>query len=296
MGNGTREQLPGGALVLAVTGRPGPPALRFERTDDRGRLLLGQFGRPLLLGRSTGEGCCRDLHLHRMPGHRSPLPPIRAAWTRSSTNWPHQYATWLERSPDSPLHDGRWRVIARARFSPGVWTEDFVTEWPSGRLELYCGGGWHGVLPLRPLSPPDAPRVKAYRRQAREGTLAPVLLWWVSFLDGWLILDGHDRAVAALAEGAEPACVELTRVADEGTWRRTAAEITEAHERAMRRPAGRPGDPDLVPHRAALERGYADVLSCLPYDAAGTATWPLPGGAPAWDDLAARAMFQCPRD
>ncbi len=44
--------------------------------------------------------------------------------------------------------------------------------------------------------------MKAYRKHVRDGTLAPVLLWWVPFLDGWLILDGHDRAVAALAETA----------------------------------------------------------------------------------------------
>jgi hypothetical protein len=294
--NGARELLPGSGLVLAVTGRPDPPALRFEWTDDRDRMLLRQSERPLLLGRSTGEGCCRDLHLHRLPGHRSPLPPIRAEWTRTSTNWPHRYATWLEESPNTPVHDGRWRITTRTAFSPGVWTEDFVTKWPTGRLELYCGGGWHGVLPLRPLSPPDAPRVKAYRRRAREGALAPVLLWWVSFLDGWLVLDGHDRAVAALAEGGEPVCVELARVCDEEVWRRTAAEVTEGHERTMRRLAAGPAHPDLAHRRAALERGYADALSSLPYDETGTESWPLAGGAAAWDALAARTMFQCPRD
>ncbi|MGB8939405.1 MAG: hypothetical protein WCD21_04060 [Streptomyces sp.] len=37
----------------------------------------------------------------------------------------------------------------------------------------------------------DDPRVKAYRKQARDGTLPPVLLWWVSGLDCHLVLDGH---------------------------------------------------------------------------------------------------------
>lgn len=75
---------------------------------------------------------------------------------------------------------------------------------------------------LRPLSAEDAPRVRAHRTHARDGTLAPVLLWWVTALDGWLLLDGHDRAVAALAEGRTPPCVVLTRVPDEEDWRREA--------------------------------------------------------------------------
>ncbi|GAA4086729.1 hypothetical protein [Streptomyces shaanxiensis] len=299
---GVREFAPGGGLVLAVSGRPAPPPLRFE-TADAGRLLLRQGERPLLLGRADGTGCCKDLATHRLDGHRSPLPPLRSSAMRERTDWTHQCARWLEEAEDGPLYDGRWLLSRRASFAPGIWTEDFVRDWPGGSLELYCGGGWHGVLPLRRLSPPDAPRVKAYRKHARDGTLAPVLLWWVTFLDGWLILDGHDRAVAALAEGVEPVCVELRRVADEERWRREADEITAAHERHMERLGSRVDSraphPNLMHQRVALERGYADALASLPYDTAPTDSWPLPGGVPAWDDLAVGTMaqmFQCPRD
>ncbi|WP_427922868.1 hypothetical protein [Streptomyces sp. cg40] len=287
---GHRETLSEDGLVLTVTGRPGPSPLRFE-TADGGRGLLRQGERLLYLGRLDGDGCCHDLVLHRFDGYRPPLPPPSAAQQRSDVNWVHQYARWLEESPESPLHDGRWALSRRDRFGPGIWTADFVQEWPNGTLELYCGGGWHGVLPLRRLSPPDAPRVKAYRKHAREGTLAPVLLWWVTFLDGWLILDGHDRAVAALAEGAQPACVELRRVPDEPDWRRTADELTEEHTHRMRRPTEYPAR-----QRAALERGFGDVLAGLPYEDARTVTWPVPGGPAAWDDLAAQVMLQFPRD
>jgi hypothetical protein len=287
---GHREFLREDGLVLAVTGRPGPSPLRFE-TAEGGRRLLRQGERPLALGRLDGEGCCHDLALHRFDGYSSPLPPLRAAQQRSGVNWTHQYASWLEDAPNGPLYDGRWALTRRSYFPPGIWTTDFVQDWPNGTLELYCGGGWHGILPLRRLSPPDAPRVKAYRKHARDGTLAPVLLWWVTFLDGWLILDGHDRAVAALAEGAQPVCVELRRVPDDEDWHRTVAELTEAHAQDTRRLADRPAR-----QPAALERGFADALVSLPYAAAPTPTWPLPGGAPAWDDLAARAMFECPRD
>ncbi|MEW2252368.1 hypothetical protein AB0907_34225 [Streptomyces sp. NPDC006975] len=292
---GTREPLPGDALVLALSGRPGPPPLRFAWTDG-GRRLLTQADRPLLIGRLTDDGCCPDLRLRRLDGYRSPLPPLRAAEQRARTAWTHRFARWLEEAPDGPLHDGRWHLRRRTAFEPGVWSEDLVTGWPDAALGLHCAGGWHGVLPLRPLSPPGAPRVKAYRRQAREGRLAPVLLWWVSFLDGWLILDGHDRAVASLAEGAEPVCVELTRVPDDADNRRTLAEVTEAHRRRLAGLDARPPHPGQAAQRAALERGHADALLSLPYAPEATRTWPLPGGAPAWDAVAARAMFQCPRD
>lgn len=265
MRRAARERAPG-PLVLDVRGRPGPPPLRFVRADA-GPPALHQGDRPLFLARSVGDGCCRELHLRRLPGHRSPLPPLRAASMREPGDWRHRYARWLEEAPDGPLHAGRWGLTARASFAPGIWTEDFVRDWPDCVLELLCGGGWHGVLPLRPLSAPDAPRVKAYRKHALDGTLAPVLLWWVSFLDGWLILDGHDRAVAALAEGREPACVVLARLPDEAEWRRTADEITEAR-------AARPAGPAPGPGQAALARAYADTLAALPYDEAPTPLWP----------------------
>ncbi|MDQ1020073.1 hypothetical protein [Streptomyces afghaniensis] len=263
--------------------------MRFEAADG-GRLLLRQGRRPVLLGRVDGPD--EGLLLHRLPGYRSPLPPVRADLARSNANMPHQYTRWLEDSPHGPLHDARWLLAPRRVFPPYVWTGDFMRGWPGCHLD-WCAGGWQGVVPLRPLSAPDAPRVKAYRRRAREGTLAPVLLWFVTPLDGWLILDGHDRAVAALAEGSDPECVVLARAVDDGVWRRQLRTLTDEHERRTAEPARRPGT-EALRHR--LAQGLGTALADLPYEAARTVAWPLPGGPAAWDDLAARAMFECPRD
>lgn len=276
MDRATREPLPGGGVVLAVPdGLSDPPLLRFERVTDR-KWTLRQGERPLIQARSEGDGCCRDLHLRRLPGHRSPLPPLTAAAMRTGADWPHRYALWLEETGLGPLHYGRWLLTPRSTFAPGIWDCDLVQDWPDATLELLCGGGWHGVLPLRPLPAPDASRVKAYRKHAREGTLAPVLLWWVSFLDGWLLLDGHDRAAAALAEGMEPACVELVRVPDDADWRATAEKITEAHEERVARLAERPAGPHTARERQVLDRGYADVISTLAYDAIATPLFERP--------------------
>ncbi|MFD5798228.1 hypothetical protein ACFWIO_32820 [Streptomyces diastatochromogenes] len=296
MDRSRRELLGPGGLVLDVRGRPGPPSLRFECAPG-GRLLLRQGERPVLLGREEQGGCSREgLFVHRLAGYRSPLPPTRSAGQRRPGNWVHQYARWLEEAPQGgPLHEGRWLLGERHRFPTFVWWGDFLRDWPGGHLD-WCRGGWEGVVPLRPLSPEDDPRVKAYRKHAREGTLAPVLLWWVTLLDGWVILDGHDRAVASVAEGRTPLCVVLTRVPDEEDWHRTADEVTQGHERRMERLTAHPADPGTERQRDTLARAYGDVMSSLPYEPAPTRSWPLPGGAPAWDALAGAAMFQFPSD
>ncbi|MEU9441357.1 hypothetical protein AB0D42_10630 [Streptomyces sp. NPDC048304] len=173
MGNARRELLGAGRVVLDIEDRPGPPPLRFETTGDGDLTVLRQGDHAVLLGALTGDGCCHDLHLHRLDSYRSPLPPIESALMRSEVDWVHQYARWLEESGLDPLYDGRWKLSPRTAFEPAVWTVDLVRDWPGGLLELYCGGGWHGILPLRRLSAPDAGRVKAYRKHVRDGTLAP---------------------------------------------------------------------------------------------------------------------------
>lgn len=277
MNRTTREALPEGGLVLAVPdGWQGPPSLRFERPAGR-HWVLRQGERTLIVARAEGDGCCRDLRLRRLSGYRSPLPPVSAAAMRAGGNWPHRYARWLEDTKCGPLHHGRWRLSQQKAFPPAVWSCDLVRDWPDTTLEMLCGGGWHGVLPLRPLPVPDTARVKAYRKHARENTLAPVLLWWVSFLDGWLLLDGHGRAAAALAEGTQPACVELTRVPDDADWRANAVSVTEAYEERVARLSAHRAGPHIERQRQALERGYADVLSTLPYDPATTVIFDHPG-------------------
>ncbi|WP_262413930.1 hypothetical protein [Actinacidiphila acidipaludis] len=49
------------------------------------------------------------------------------------------------------------------------------------------------------------------RRTDPQRPLAPVLLWWVSGLDCHLILDGHARLAAAIAECVEPPLLQLHR-------------------------------------------------------------------------------------
>ncbi|MEU6588562.1 hypothetical protein ABZ923_04895 [Streptomyces sp. NPDC046881] len=60
------------------------------------------------------------------------------------------------------MYDSRWHLRLRSVFPPYVWhAADFVRAWPPCHLDR-SGHGRHGVVPLRPLSAEDAPRVRAY--------------------------------------------------------------------------------------------------------------------------------------
>jgi hypothetical protein len=69
---------------------------------------------------------------------------------------------------------------------------------PVGRIGWALRTPWSQVLALRPLAGAEAARVKAYRRLVRERTLPPLLVWYVSGLGCYLLVDGHDRLAAAL--------------------------------------------------------------------------------------------------
>ncbi|WP_167414120.1 hypothetical protein [Streptomyces carpinensis] len=45
-----------------------------------------------------------------------------------------------------------------------------------------------------------------------------------------------------------------------------------------------------------MERQFAEAVAALPDEENHTPTRPLTGGRAAWDALAARLMFECPRD
>lgn len=264
------------ALALEPSG-PREPALRVEMTDGA-RLLVRQGEQPLLLGRVVPWH--QGVRTVRLPGYRSVVPPLRAETVHRQPDWTHWFADRLAACPHGPLHADRW--LLREGTPPYyAWNGELVTDWPHAFLDW--GDNWNGVVPLRPLSAPDHPRVKAYRRQVREGTVAPVLLWWVTGLDGWLLLDGHDRLVAARAEGVgRPPALILARGLDDARQQEFLGYVDAFHERRRAEVARHGGDA-----RRAAERAHADAFSGVITEQARTSAWPLPGGVAAWDALAA---------
>ncbi|MGE3675885.1 MAG: hypothetical protein AB7K71_39820, partial [Polyangiaceae bacterium] len=167
----------------------------------------------------------------------------------------------LQASQNTPWYAGEWNLteLKQQRGSvggnlPDVFLPESRDRWPCivyglrGALDIprahYESWGINGsgaVIPLRAPSPSDASRVKAWRKHAREGTLPPVLLWWVTAYDTYVLIDGHDRLVAAQAEGVQPTAIglwasEVLSADETQVWRRALDERYEAafaHEESM---------------------------------------------------------------
>ncbi|RZU75946.1 hypothetical protein EV384_4526 [Micromonospora kangleipakensis] len=278
-----------GGLGLVVTGRD-MPGLRLEVASG-GRLLLRQPSRLVLLGKVHRWNY--GVHVYRTGGYVSPLPPLRADHARQVTplgsaawfdRWAHQFASWLDDADTGPLHNGFWFLRPR-RLPPYCLRGDLTQDYPAAYLDWL--EGWNGVLPMRQLPDADAARVKAYRRQAREQVLPPILLWSVSGFDGYLLIDGHCRLAAALAEGIEPSVLVLAIGSDpevDHEWLDHAAAHVElldrVNEQAVR------GRADALRAADALTRRFADVCADLPQEGR-TRAWPVRGGVRAWEQQAA---------
>ncbi|MFF5216020.1 hypothetical protein [Micromonospora sp. NPDC000442] len=282
------------ALVLEV-GEPTRPALRVEATGCG--LLVLRHGDAVLLLASVADD--RFGVAYASTGHHHPpVPPIRAARAAAFgtadaggawlARWAHHFATALTGTADGPLHAGRW-VIGGKVAHPGddaTWAPVPLPD-DRGWIDWFGGDRHRQILPLHPLASPDSARVKAYRKQFREGVLPPVLLWWISGLDCHVVLDGHDRLVAALAESGQPPLLRLSLTSqhqvdgDTETAVHRYASTTEAVRHQVA--AGTPGAAEAL---AAVHRRFARELRNVGTSYGTTRAWPLRGGPPTWHRLA----------
>ncbi|HEY1574532.1 MAG TPA: hypothetical protein VGG05_24565 [Pseudonocardiaceae bacterium] len=276
-----------GGLALELD-RPVKPGLRVEVAAGR-RLVLWQADRIVLLARQRQRWL--GVHYARTDAYRSPLPHLTAAQARQVPGgaWAHRFVNWLVAAADGPLHAGRWMVhVGMPKWTVAAHWPNMLTFDPDRGHITWFGYGdpdedARDVLPLRRLSPPDAPRVKSYRRQYREGVLPPVLLWWFSGMDSLLVLDGHDRIVAALAEGAVPDVLVLAPPMHDRWVAAVQAHSIRAYEGRMAHFA--PQGATMWIER--LGRDFAADLRNAERAEGRARAWPLPGGASAWQAHAA---------
>jgi hypothetical protein len=311
-GQPARTPLPAGsggdwaglALDVAAPARPG---LRVEAAGGR-RFLIRQADRVVLLARQ--HPCHYGVRYARPGGYRSPLPPITAALARRmrdssaddstwAARWAQRFVTWLGAAGDGPLHRGSWVLVdGMPRWAvAGHWQRLTRVDPDRGHITWFGYGhpedDQRDILPLRRLDPAGSDRVRAWRRQARDGVLPPALLWWVSGLHTLTVLDGHDRIVAALAEGNPPHVVVLAPAVDPA-WRSAWQRLEQRrYEERMAHLADR----DVTPTRLAnLSRQYAAALGDTARTEGRTTAWPLRGGAAEWDRLAGCLAPGWPRD
>jgi hypothetical protein len=125
----------------------------------------------------------------------------------------------------------------------------------------------------------------------RDGTLPPVLVTFVSGLDMFVLLDGHDRLRAALAEGTVPPILVLWKVRADPNPRMPDRE-EEVLRGIEREREARGGRESLLATEAANRR-LITVFDDRDTLHARTAAWPLVGGAARWErEVAAEGVAE----
>ncbi|MFD5104364.1 hypothetical protein [Streptomyces cinereoruber] len=286
-------------LALEVESRDRPGLCLFAA---EGRLLLVQGERPVLLAAVDDDHC--GVEFRRTGAYRSVVPSVRAVAARETAGWPdrwaHRFAEHLAEAADGPLHGGRWLL---ARESPLLrrnheglplsahWGGTVVEGHPDGYVDWFVHNGSRGILPLRAMPDRGDARVKAYRKQARDGTLPPVLLWWIGGLDCHVVLDGHARLAAAVAESVAPPLLHLHRTAPGDEVAAGTERAVAEYEAELVRYAGlRDRHGPVVPDGAVIAgASLARRLEGLRTGVRPTWAWPLPGGRDAWERVAREA-------
>lgn len=286
-----------GGLAIDVDA-PVRPGLRMEVATGR-RMLLRQGDRPLLFARITEA--YRGVRFLRAGGVRSPVSPCRAdrarAWAERGprealARWARAFAADLAtatRAGYGPLHRGRWTLTCHEadawrgqRRPPDGWLP--LTGEHDGHINWFTTPCAWDVVPLRALSAPGGARVKAYRKQARDGTLPPVLLWWISGLACHVLLDGHDRLVAALAEEREPPVLVLGVRGDEQVVAAYQGWALRNHADASAHVDGQvaAGGSQARTGYVAVNRQLGEALNGIGRMPGRTRAWPHRGGRFGW--------------
>lgn len=288
------------ALRVTALG-PKKPSLRVEACKPRCLRIVASC-RPVLWARIAVDYGDYDAVRGVESGSLGVLPPLVASQVDEMTAvaepqrapaWSRLYARLLETSPVSPVHEGEWLISLSRPGSasgelPPQLIEQIVAQKAGGTVDWDYGTSLYPFT-LRTLSSAQDGRVKAWRKHVRAGTLPPILLHWVSGFDAPLVLDGHDRLLAAALEGASASSLTLLRVSVEpadlahGRLVQDALETSMAAAERLQAEAGRQRLARVqrlwsVEHANALLLGeFATRLELLPSRA-----WPLPGGVARW--------------
>lgn len=134
-------------------------------------------------------------------------------------SWAKHYIEALQNNPLTCLYDGLWSMHYQTHnkrnvlpyFAPSI--EQDSTFYKHHYVSVNWGfNGSDRIINLFavPENLEEHGRIKWWRKIWREGQMPPILLWFISYLDAFVILDGHDRLQAALLEGGVPDCFVLS--------------------------------------------------------------------------------------
>ena len=283
----------------ADDGRHRKPPLRLESgANGRIRLVQERGGSAEPAVRFWATLLDDYAGVHWLRGDDEADSPVPASMLDSATverhaalpqaqrlpGWSRVFAQALAKGPASFLYPGLW-VLMGMRPQAGAWTfqteplhraqghwrledaRDALREDPVSFIDW-----WHGrypVLNLRAPADPDDGRLKWWRKKAREDALPPVLLWYLSCLDGYVVADGHLRLQAAQLEDRPPSFLVAYSAYEQAVQRDPAAQRAildsyerHARERALRLPQRRPIGVDSI--NATLIAAFDDRPLLLP--------------------------------
>lgn len=276
------------------------PPFRIEYASG-GLMRLVTGGRPILWARPRqywqGVWLLAPDTSRERPA--LPLPPLSsdtirtirgkprsAAWF---SQWARVFVRGLTESSSTVLHEGSWELTSGSSPGPsrptssrdayGVIDLGRGPGRPGQAYESWALNGSGALVAARGSSPDDAGRVKAFRKRARDGTLPPALLLFVSGLDLWVILDGHDRLRAAAIEGVPLPWVKLCPIR-EVTYdpdERMRAAVLRNSNTALAQGGSEPG-PALDKINERLVRAFSDARFVV----SKTRAAPIPGGSERW--------------
>lgn len=203
------ERVEGGFLLKCSDDFPKSGVLRFEFYPTR---VTGEL---LMLHRVfTQETLAAVIRLNDwwdwvyvgFDTFTSPLNPLRAEQVEACCTRPE---IWLKE-----------QLLQVGGFGRGVFSlkqvEEKRSRWMIGD-EALTQKPWFeeesgNLIPLRKASDPEHGRVKWYRKLARSGELPPIIAFRHDGLVSSLVIDGHDRLLAARLEGVFPKIWEISRV------------------------------------------------------------------------------------
>jgi hypothetical protein len=280
------------------------PMLRVEACDFRRlRVVLGQrsllwarvdhghYGYHFLRASGAAESLnvlpsfsfqrCRDMAAMAEPGS--------SQWHQV---WAKVFAQALCESENTTLYSTPMIVGTSTRLWPTfadparglLLPMSDYSDWDS--IPLIGATGWVSPppMPLRSWSPQQSGRVKAFRKLAKEHLLPPVLLLWVSGLQRYVILDGHDRVLASGLEGKPVPWLGLSGLRSEvvpvdpvrlAAIERSVAQSLEAAQNAKL---------STSRHISVEQANRLLVKShdTTPHEYVVTRAWPVNGRSDAW--------------
>jgi hypothetical protein len=293
-----------GTLVRGVAPRPD---LRVEACAFR-RLSVVHNNQPLLWARIDWEHYGYFYLLSSREESLGVLPPIPFSETRAvsgaiqnletdSNAWLHAWSklfvSLLQETSGSCCASSRTLLGAGDRIWPDVADLSLSLSLPRSDYSAWdfasSGANTKGPvspppLPLRNFSSESRGRVKSFRKLARDGRLPPLLLWWISGLQRYVILDGHDRLLAATLVGVMPHWLAL------GGLRVWPLQIDSVRREMILRSVGESlGQDARTPGRQrslSVEHANRILVGTFderPHECLVTRAWPIPGGALAWN-------------